>query len=132
MKIAENRKAASVVVVSSEPIFKGRVFELKRDRVLEPGGIEATREIIVHPGSVVVLPVLPDGRILMIRQYRHAAGQALWELVAGHREEHETFLEAAPRELAGRNGLHRAALYQTRRVLSFSRPSQRKNGGLSR
>lgn len=104
MKIAENRKAASVVVVSSEPIFKGRVFELKRDRVREPGGIEATREIIVHPGSVVVLPVLPDRRILMIRQYRHAAGQALWELVAGHREEHETFLEAAPRELQEETG----------------------------
>jgi len=42
-----------------------------------------TREVITHPGSVVVLPVFPDGRILMIRQYRHAARQYLWELVAG-------------------------------------------------
>ena len=104
MKVAESRKSAPVEIVSSEPIFRGRVFELKRDQVREPGGIEATREVIVHPGSVVVLPVLPDGRILMIRQYRHAAEQALWELVAGHREEHETFLEAAPRELQEETG----------------------------
>ena len=104
MKEAASGKAAAVEVVSSETIFKGRVFKLNRDQVREPGGIEATREIIVHPGSVVVLPVLSDGRILMIRQYRHAAAQNLWELVAGHREEHETFLEAAPRELQEETG----------------------------
>ena len=50
-----------------------------------------TREIIAHPGSVVVLPVFPDGRILMIRQYRHAAGQYMWELVAGHKKNGENF-----------------------------------------
>jgi ADP-ribose pyrophosphatase len=104
VRVAEKHKATPIEVVSSETLFQGRVFELKRDHVREPGGIEATREIIVHRGSVVVLPVLPDGRILMIRQYRHAAGQALWELVAGHREEHETFLEAAPRELQEETG----------------------------
>jgi ADP-ribose pyrophosphatase len=104
VKKAASGKAAAVEVVSSETIFKGRVFTLNRDHVREPGGIEATREIIVHPGSVVVLPVLGDGRILMIRQYRHAAAQNLWELVAGHREEHETFLEAAPRELQEETG----------------------------
>jgi 8-oxo-dGTP pyrophosphatase MutT (NUDIX family) len=104
VKKEASEKAAPVEVLSSETIFKGRVFSLNRDRVREPGGIEAMREIIVHPGSVVVLPVLADGRILMIRQYRHAAGQSLWELVAGHREEHETFLEAAPRELQEETG----------------------------
>src|ERR1700722_7313289 len=86
-------------VLSSESIFQGRNFELKREQVIEPGGIEATRNVIPHSGSVVVLPVFPDGRILMIRQYRHAAGQFLWELVAGHREQNETFRETAPREL---------------------------------
>ena len=53
----------------------------------------------MHPGSVVVLPVFPDGRILMIRQYRHAAGQYLWELVAGHKEPDETFMAGGHREL---------------------------------
>ena len=75
-------------VTSSETLFKGRVFSLKRDQVVEPSGIKTTREIIVHHGSVVVLPVLPDGRIVLIRQYRHAAGQYLWELgESGHCKE---------------------------------------------
>jgi ADP-ribose pyrophosphatase len=100
----KDKKAAEVKVTSSETLFQGKVFALKRDHIFEPGGIEAMREVIVHPGSVVVLPVFPDGRILLIRQYRHAARQHMWELVAGHREEHETFLEAAPRELQEETG----------------------------
>jgi ADP-ribose pyrophosphatase len=91
-------------VTSSEKIFKGRVFNLQRDQVIEPGGLKTTREIVVHPGSVVVLPVLPDGRIVMIRQYRHAAGQYLWELVAGHKEPGEDPVEGARRELAEETG----------------------------
>jgi ADP-ribose pyrophosphatase len=91
-------------VTSSETIFKGRVFNLQRDQVIEPSGMKVTREIIVHPGSVVVLPVLPDGRIVMIRQYRHAAGQYLWELVAGHKEPGEDPVEGARRELAEETG----------------------------
>ena len=91
--------AGRVNILSSELLLRGRVWEIRRDTLEEPGGIKATREIIVHPGSVVVLPVFPDGRILMIRQYRHAAGQYLWELVAGHKEPNETFVEGGHREL---------------------------------
>jgi ADP-ribose diphosphatase len=91
-------------ITSSETIFKGRVFTLQRDQVIEPSGLKTTREIIVHPGSVVVLPVLPDGRVVMIRQYRHAAGQYLWELVAGHKEPGEDPVEGARRELAEETG----------------------------
>ena len=60
--------------------------------------------MVVHPGSAVVLPVFPDGRILLIRQYRHAAGEYLWELVAGHKEPNETFAEGAKRELIEETG----------------------------
>jgi len=98
------KKAAKARVLSSETLFKGRVFTLKRDRVSEPSGIVTTREIIEHPGSVVVLPVLADGRIVLIRQYRHAAGQYLWELVAGHKEPHESPLAGAHRELLEETG----------------------------
>jgi ADP-ribose pyrophosphatase len=101
----KSRKHGGVArVVSSETIFKGRVFTLKRERVAEPGGIVTTRDIIVHPGSVVVLPVLDDGRIVLIRQYRHAAGQYLWELVAGHKEPKQTAVEGARRELLEETG----------------------------
>ena len=101
-KIKKGRARADVV--SSETVFQGRVFAVKREHIIEPGGIEATREIVEHKGSVVVLPVLSNGRILLIRQYRHAARQFLWELVAGHREEGESFRAGAPRELREETG----------------------------
>jgi ADP-ribose pyrophosphatase len=97
-------KGKKARVVSSETLFKGRVFTLKRDRVAEPSGIVTTREIIEHPGSVVVLPVLADGRLVLIRQYRHAAGQYLWELVAGHKEPNENVATGVHRELKEETG----------------------------
>jgi ADP-ribose pyrophosphatase len=105
-----SRKSAKAKVLSSEILFKGRVFTLKRERVLEPSGIETLREFIEHPGSVVVLPVLDDGRIVLINQYRHAAGQDLWELVAGHKEPNEGWIEGAHRELIEETG------YRAKRV----------------
>ena len=91
-------------ILSSEMIYQGRVFGLRRDEVVEPSGVRATREVITHPGSVVVLPVLPDGRIVMIRQYRHATRQYLWELVAGRKEPEETPKQGAARELLEETG----------------------------
>lgn len=91
-------------VLSSETIYEGKVFGVRRDRVIEPSGVEVTREIVTHSGSVVVLPVFEDGRILLIRQYRHVAGQFLWELVAGRRDEGENFVEGAIRELEEETG----------------------------
>jgi ADP-ribose pyrophosphatase len=91
-------------ILGSEMIYQGRVFGLRRDEVEEPSGLRATREVITHPGSVVVLPVLPDGRIVMVRQYRHATRQYLWELVAGRKEPEETPKQGAARELLEETG----------------------------
>ena len=91
-------------ILGSEMIYQGKVFGLRRDEVVEPSGLRATREVITHPGSVVVLPVLPDGRIVMIRQYRHATRQYLWELVAGRKEPEETPKQGAARELLEETG----------------------------
>ena len=91
-------------ILSSEMIYQGKVFGLRRDEVVEPSGLRATREVITHPGSVVVLPVLPDGRIVMVRQYRHATRQYLWELVAGRKEPEETPKQGAARELLEETG----------------------------
>ena len=85
--------------LASKTIYRGRVIEVKVDRVIEPGGVETTREVVCHPGSVVVIPYLPDGRIILVRQYRYAAGQSMWELVAGGLEPGETPSHAARREL---------------------------------
>jgi ADP-ribose pyrophosphatase len=91
-------------VLSSEIVFSSRVFDVRRELVAEPQGLKATRDFIEHPGSVVVLPVFPDGRILLIRQYRHSVGSFLWELVAGRRDGDETFAHGAHRELQEETG----------------------------
>ena len=91
-------------VLSSQMVYEGRVFGIRRDEVIEPSGVRTTREMITHPGSVVVLPVLPDGRVLLIQQYRYAARQYLWELVAGRMDHGETPIEGAARELREETG----------------------------
>jgi len=108
-----NKKSSKARILRSKVIYKGPVFGVRRDEVSEPGGIRTTREVITHPGSVVVLPVLPDGRIVLIRQYRHAARRFLWELVAGRIERGETPRRAAARELIEETG------YRARRFRVF-------------
>lgn len=88
----------------SETLYKGKVFSVRQDRIAEPGGVIATRDIVVHRGSVVLLPIFPDGSILLVRQYRHALGAFLWELVAGRLEAGESRAAAARRELIEETG----------------------------
>jgi ADP-ribose pyrophosphatase len=77
---------------------------LKVEQVVEPGGVVATREVVCHPGSVVIVPHFPGGRVIMVRQYRHAVGESLWELVAGGLEPGETPRQGARRELLEETG----------------------------
>jgi ADP-ribose pyrophosphatase len=103
-KSSVRQPAKKAKVISSTILYEGPVFGIRRDEVIEPTGVRTTREFITHPGSVVVLPVLPDGRILLIRQYRHAARQYLWELVAGRIDAGENPRDAAERELIEETG----------------------------
>jgi ADP-ribose diphosphatase len=96
-------------VLKSRRAYRGRILEVRVDKVVEPGGVRTSREMVVHRGSVVVLPVFADGRVLLIRQYRHPAGRALWELVAGSIEPGETTLRAAARELLAETGFRAKA-----------------------
>jgi ADP-ribose pyrophosphatase len=100
-------------ILRSKVMYKGPIFGVRRDEVLEPTGVRTIREVITHPGSVVVMPVLQDGRIILIRQYRHAARQFLWELVAGRMEPGESVRQAAARELIEETG------YRTKRLRVF-------------
>jgi ADP-ribose pyrophosphatase len=95
---------ARAKILSSKYLYRGRVFDVRRDKIVEPDGLCATRDFVVHSGSIVVLPVFDDGRILLIRQYRHAVGRYLWELVAGRIEPSEPPLAGAKRELAEETG----------------------------
>ncbi len=85
-------------VLSSETIFNGKVFDVRRDQIRD-GEIEYERDIVEHSGSCVIVPIFPDNTIALVRQYRHAAGKHLLELPAGTLEEGEDPLTAAIREL---------------------------------
>lgn len=112
-----SRKLARVL--SSKASYRGPVFEVTTDVVLEPGGVRARRDVIHHSGSVVVLAVDDSARIprvLLERQYRHAANAYLWELPAGRIDPGEKELAAAKRELLEETG-YRAARWK--RILNY-------------
>jgi ADP-ribose pyrophosphatase len=95
--------------LSSKTVYQGKVFWVTRDEVEEPGGVKATRDVIRHNGSVVILAVdtetnPKDPGILLIRQYRHAAGKLLLELPAGRIELGEKVIPAGKRELIEETG----------------------------
>lgn len=97
-------------VLSSKILYQGRAVRLRFDQVRLPNGRETSREIIEHHGSVGILPLLPRNRVLLIRQYRHAVGQTIWEIPAGTIEEGETPKECAERELEEETGYRAGSL----------------------
>lgn len=98
---------AAVQVLSSKTVYTAPVFLVTSDQVIEPSGVKVRRDIIRHPGSVVILALderKKNPSVLLIRQYRYAANQALWELPAGRIDEGEDALTAAKRELTEETG----------------------------
>jgi len=88
----------------SEEVFKGRLLHAFRDTVRLPNGSEATREYIVHPGAVVMIPMLDDGRVVLERQYRYPMGKVMIEFPAGKLDHGEHPLACARRELLEETG----------------------------
>ncbi|HED64756.1 MAG TPA: NUDIX hydrolase [Planctomycetes bacterium] len=97
-----------VQTLSSTTLVDGGIFEVKRESCLLPSGLQQDLVVVDHPGAVCIAPVLADGSLLLVRQYRHAAGDWLLELPAGRLEAGEDPLRAARRELEEETG-HRAA-----------------------
>jgi ADP-ribose pyrophosphatase len=93
--------------LSTRRVYDGKVLALDVDEVMEPGGVRATREVVRHRGSVAALPVADDGSLILVRQYRYAVGEALWELPAGRLDGGETPESGMQRELREEIG-HRA------------------------
>ena len=106
-------------LVSSRTVYRGPVFTVTTDHVQEPGGVKVRRDIIRHSGSVVVLAVDDSAstpRVLLERQYRHAAADYLWEIPAGRIDPGEKELAAAKRELLEETGYTAS---KWRRILKF-------------
>ncbi len=122
-------KSAQARVLSSRVGYRGPVFSVTTDEVEEPGGVRARRDIVRHSGSIVVLAVddlaaddpakaarKAEPRVLLERQYRHAAQSMMWELPAGRIDDGETALTAAKRELLEETGYSAS---HWKRVLHF-------------
>jgi len=106
---ADGKSGGQAKVLSSQTVFSGPLFRVTRDKLIEPGGKEALRDVVRHNGSAVILAVdnsknKKDPWIVMERQYRHAAGRFLWEIPAGKLEPGEDALEGAKRELEEETG----------------------------
>jgi len=90
--------------LASEKVFSGKLLEVRRDRVRLPNGGEATREFVVHPGAVLVVPVQDDGRLVLERQYRYPVRRVMLEFPAGKIDPGEVPLATAQRELVEEAG----------------------------
>jgi len=113
--------------LGSETRLEGGWLHVLRDRVRLPDGREATREYVRHPGAVAVVPLLDDGRLVLVRQYRHPVQAVLLELPAGKLDPNESTLACAARELreetgyvarewARAGGFHNAAAYSSETI----------------
>ena len=96
--------ALTETCISSEPIFQGEFLYLQRDQVRLPDDSLATREFVVHPGAVMVIAQLEDGRVVMERQYRHPIKKVMVEFPAGKLDAGESGLACAQRELLEETG----------------------------
>ena len=114
-------------LVEPHVVHRGSFLTVRRDVVALPDGQQATREYVVHPGAVAVVPILEDGRLVLVRQHRYPVDRVLLEFPAGKRDAGETTLACAIRELAEETGyraaewafggeIHNAAAYSTESI----------------
>ena len=94
--------------VESKQVYLGHFLDVRRDTVRLPDGAISAREYIVHPGAVMIVPILDDGRLVIERQWRYPLDRAMLEFPAGKLEKGEDPFECAVRELAEETG-YRAA-----------------------
>src|SRR4051794_17996856 len=119
--MVEPARPGEYEVLKTETVYVGRVITLVKDTVAMPEGGDSVREVVRHIGAVCVAAVDDDGRVVLLRQYRHPVRSYLWELPAGLRDaDGEPPLETAKRELAEEAGL--AAERWSLLVNSYSTP----------
>jgi len=105
-------------LISTERIYDGKIVNLRRDMVRLPNGKEASREVVEHPGAVAVVPVLPDGRVLLVRQFRHPVSRILLEIPAGKLDAGEDPDACALRELEEETGYRAGTMERRASILT--------------
>ena len=103
-KRIEIKMAYEEKTLDSKIVYKGKIFNIRRDTVLAVNGKNAYRDILEHNGAAVLLPITKQGKIVLVRQWRQARKQFMLELPAGKVDPGETFEETATRELQEETG----------------------------
>src|SRR3569833_2237124 len=101
------QKDKRLKVLTSKVVYRAPVFYVTSETVKEPSGIKVRRDLVRHPGSVVIMPLdesKAEARVLLIKQYRYAVGDEFWEFPAGRIDPGDTPLSGAKRELAEETG----------------------------
>jgi len=98
-------------------LYNGKIFDVVLEKVTLPNGAIKDREIVRHPGAAAMVPLLDDGKVVLIRQYRHAVGEFLWEIPAGTLEPDEEAIECARRELVEETGYEASSLDKLAQIL---------------
>jgi ADP-ribose pyrophosphatase len=93
------RECMSAKINSKEILYEGRVFKLLRENVTLNNGVTVDLDIIRHPGASAIIPLSGNDTVILIKQYRHAIGNFIWEIPAGTLDPNETPIECAKREL---------------------------------
>ena len=107
----------SVKVHKTTTLYTGKIFDVVLERVTLPNGAVKDREIVRHPGAAAMVPLLDDGRVVLIKQYRHAVGEFVWEIPAGTLEPEEAPMACARRELVEETGYEAANLEKLTEIL---------------
>ena len=128
------------IQLESTQVYRGKLLDVRHDRIKLPDGNESAREYVMHPGAVLILPLLDNGELIFERQFRYPLGRAFLELPAGKIEPGEDILNTATRELLEETGhsasewrylgvMHPCIGYSNERIEIFlARGLQRESG----
>jgi len=96
----------SITVNDSKLLHEGKVFKLLKENITLPNNVTTELEIIRHPGASAVVPLHKENSLILIKQYRHAVGDFIWEIPAGTFNNNETPIQCAERELTEETGFY--------------------------
>jgi ADP-ribose pyrophosphatase len=139
-QVPESFSHLAETTIESSQAFKGRLLEVRRDRVRLPDASESTREYVRHPGAVLIVPVLDDGRLILEHQFRYPLGRVMLEFPAGKIDPGESPEATAKRELLEETGftarewrhlgtLHPCPGYSDERIELFLARGLERQGG---
>ena len=99
-----NQENPETAVLSHQEIYSGKIVKLHVDTIRQASGRTTIREVVLHPGGVAAIPVLKDGRLLLIRQFRYPIGKFILEIPAGKLDSGQSPLETIAREIEEETG----------------------------